>query len=154
MNANQKKAVMIVIIVVCLALAVSIAYKYEKETSGPTGIETIDPKDLIWVKCANEQCQAEYQMGMKAYFQYLQDHPPTSEQFVAMMKDPSPKSFPSLPCKECEQQTIYRAEKCEKCELVFIRGSVRHDFADRCAACGYSKTEDLRRRRGKKEQTD
>jgi hypothetical protein len=155
---KQKKAVMIVIIIVCLALAVAIAYKkeadYKKETSGPTGIETIDPNDMIWVKCANKECEAESMMGKKAYFKYLQDHPPTPAQFITMMTDPNQMSIPGLPCEQCDQEKIYRAEKCEKCDLIFIRGSVRHDFADRCTACDYSKTEELRRqaRKAQKQQ--
>ncbi|UCF43290.1 MAG: hypothetical protein JSV99_12090 [Planctomycetota bacterium] len=157
--ANKKKLFMILIIIVCFALAAAITYKkdadYRKETAKRAGIETIDPNDLIWVKCTNTECNAEYETGKRAYFQYLQDNPPSPAQFTAMMQDPMKNPTPGLICNECEQETAYRAEKCEKCALVFVRGAVRHDFADRCTACSYSKTEDLRKKaRQAKEQPE
>ncbi len=148
--ANKKKLLMVVIIIVCFGLAAAITYKkdvdYKKETSRPAGIETIDPNELIWVKCTNPECNAEYQTGKRAYFKYLQDNPPSPEEFAALMQDPKKNPTPALICKECQQETVYRAEKCDNCGHVFLRGAVRHDFADRCTACGYSKTEDLRQK--------
>jgi ribosomal protein L37E len=148
--ANKKKLLMVVIIIICFALAAAITYKkdadYKKETSKPAGIETIDPNELIWVKCTNPECNAEYQTGKQAYFKYLQENPPSPEEFAALLQDPKKNPTAPLICKECGQETVYRAEKCENCGLVFIRGSVRHDFADRCTACGYSRTEDLRQK--------
>jgi hypothetical protein len=148
--ANKKKLLMVVIIIVCLILAAAITYKkdvdYKKETSQPSGIETIDPNELIWVKCTNPDCAAEYQTGKRAYFEFLQENPPSSEEFIAMMQDPNRSPTPALICEECGQETVYRAEKCDNCGNVFLRGSFRHDFADRCTACKYSKTEDLRQK--------
>jgi hypothetical protein len=150
MANKNKKLTMIAIIVVCLAAAAAITYKkdadYRQQSSEPAGIETIDPNDMLWVKCTNPDCEAEYQTGKRAYFQYLQDNQPPPDQFIAMMTDPNTRSVPGLVCNECTQETVYRAEKCDKCALVFVRGSVRHDFADRCTACQYSKTEDLRKK--------
>jgi hypothetical protein len=150
MPPASKKLIMIVIFVVCLALAVSIMYKkeadYKKETSGPTGIETIDPNDMIWVKCTNTDCQAEYQMGMRDYFQYLNDNLPSPGEFAAMLQDPNKNPTPPLPCTKCGEDSIYRAEKCENCGTVFLRGSFPQDFADRCTACNYSRTEDRRKK--------
>lgn len=94
--------------------------------------------EMIWVKCKNPDCGAEYQMGKREYFRYLQ-------------KNMDPAKFmqtPALPCNECGQESIYRAVKCAKCGKVFFYGAAgRGDFADRCSECGYSKTEDLRRLR-------
>jgi ssDNA-binding Zn-finger/Zn-ribbon topoisomerase 1 len=159
MTNKNKTLVMIAIIVVCLVSAAAITYKkdadYRQQTSKSAGIETIDPADMIWVKCVNPDCEAEYQTGKRAYFQYLQDHQPPPAQFMAMMRDPNVKSLPGLLCNECSEETAYRAEKCDKCDLVFLRGSVRHDFADRCTGCQYSKTEYLRKKaREVKEQTE
>jgi len=157
--ANKKKFFMVLIIIACFALAATITYKkdvdYKKEISKPSGIETIDPNELIWVKCTNTECNAEYQTGKRAYFEYLQANPPSPQEFAAMMQDPTKNPTPALICKECEQETVYRAEKCENCGLVFVRGAVRHDFADRCTACKYSRTEDLRKKaRRPKEQPE
>lgn len=143
MTNNKKKLVMIVIIVACVALAAAITYKknvdYEKE-SAPIGVESIKPTEMIWVMCTNPDCQGEYQTGKRAYFEYLQANPPTMEEFAAIMKDPNKPSTPAV-CDQCGEKTVFRAEKCDECGVVFRRGAVAHDFADRCTECGYSKTE-------------
>ena len=81
-------------------------------------------------------CKAAYQMGKRAYFKYIEEH-----------ADPMSPSAPALVCKKCGKESIYRAEKCEKCGLIFLRGTVPNDFADRCPKCKYSETEDVRKRR-------
>jgi ribosomal protein L37E len=143
MTDNKKKLVMIVVIVVCVALAAAITYKknvdYKKE-SGPTGVESIKPTEMIWVICTNRDCQAKYQTGKRAYFEYLQANPPTPEEFAAMIRDPN-KPSALVACDQCGQTTVLRAERCDDCGVVFRRGAVAHDFADRCTECGYSRTE-------------
>jgi len=88
-----------------------------------------------WVKCRNPQCGAEYQMNLKEYFEYMEEH-----------ADPGSLLPPPLVCKKCGQKSVYRAVKCEKCGFTFERGTVRADFADRCPKCGYSKVEEARKR--------
>lgn len=147
MTSDKKKLVMLGTIVVCFGLAVAItAYHRHKQGSRPRGIESIKRGDMIWVKCDNAECGAEYQMDKRDYFEYLEANPPTAEQFLAMMTDPNLKAATALVCKDCEQKSVYRGEKCEKCGLVFMRGTVRHDFADRCPECEYSKTEASRKK--------
>ncbi len=151
MTSDRKKVVMLLVVVVCFGLAAGITiYRDIKNKSQARGVETIDPTDLIWVKCDNAECEAEYQMGKRAYFEYLEEHRPTSEQFLAMLTDPNVKTATPLVCKQCGKESVYRAEKCVKCGLVFFRGTIRHDFADRCPGCGYSETEEKRKeaRRG------
>jgi ssDNA-binding Zn-finger/Zn-ribbon topoisomerase 1 len=143
MADNKKKLVMIVIIVACVALAAAITFKKNvdyKKGSGRTGVESIKPTEIIWVICANPDCQAKYQTGKRAYFEYLEAHPPTMEEFAAIMKDPDKPSTPAA-CDQCGEKTLFRAEKCDDCGVVFRRGAVAHDFADRCTECGYSRTE-------------
>jgi len=157
MTSDKKKVAMLVIIVVCFALAGGITiYRDFKKKSVASGIETINPKEMIWVKCDNAECEAEYQTGKRDYFEYLEAHRPTAEQFVAMMTDPNIKTATPLLCKECGQKSVYRAEKCDKCGLVFFRGTIRHDFADRCPGCGHSTTEEKRKaaRRGPTETSE
>jgi predicted Zn-ribbon and HTH transcriptional regulator len=104
----------------------------------------IDDQDAMWVKCKNDNCEAAYQIGMKYYFRYLGKH-----------QDPMSMKPANLVCKKCGKESIYRAEKCDKCGLVFKRGAVPHDFADRCPTCKYSGTEDRRKRaREAKRQTE
>lgn len=146
MTSDKKKLAMLGIIVVCFGLAVGITvYRRHKEGSVPRGIESIKRGDMTWVKCDNAACEAEYQMDKRDYFEYLEANPPTAEQFVAMMTDPNLKGATPLVCKSCGQKSVYRGEKCDKCGLVFMRGTVRHDFADRCPECGHSRTEEKRK---------
>jgi len=99
-----------------------------------SGIEQLKRGVLYWVKCTNPECEHEWQMDRKDYFMYLRDH-----------QDPMVLAAPAIACPKCSEASGYRAEKCEKCGTMFLRGSVPHDFADRCPECGHSRTEVLRR---------
>lgn len=99
-----------------------------------SGIEQLKRGVLYWVKCTNPECEHEWQMDRKDYFMYLRDH-----------QDPMVLAAPAIACPKCSEASGYRSEKCEKCETMFLRGSVPHDFADRCPECGHSRTEVLRR---------
>ncbi|UCF43815.1 MAG: hypothetical protein JSV99_02500, partial [Planctomycetota bacterium] len=103
-----------------------------------------DDQDAMWVKCKIKDCTAAYQISKKYYYGYLRKN-----------QDPMSMKPANLVCKKCGKESIYRAEKCDKCGLVFKRGSVPHDFADRCPTCKYSETEEKRRRaREAKRQTE
>jgi hypothetical protein len=142
MEDSKKKLIMAWIIVVCLVLAGVITFATFPRRTG--GIESIKRSEMMWVKCTNPACEAEYQMGIRDYFEYLAAHPPTPEQFTARMGDPNMKFLIPLVCRNCGEEGVYPAEKCEKCGIVFVRCSVPSDFADRCPECNYSKTEVLR----------
>ncbi|MHC4571934.1 MAG: hypothetical protein ACYS0C_07660 [Planctomycetota bacterium] len=148
MEDSKKKLIMAWIIVLCLVLAGVITFATFPRRTG--GIESIKRGEMIWVKCMNPECEAEYQMGLRDYFEYLKAHPPTPEQFRARMADPNMKFLIPLVCKDCEEESVNPAVKCEKCGIVFLRGSVPSDFADRCPECSYSKTESLRKEAGKR----
>jgi hypothetical protein len=127
---------MIGVIVVCLAGALLITFGLPGGDSG--GIDDIPEGEMIWIKCNNPSCKAEYQMGKKAYFEYIQEN-----------MNPMAMVAPPVVCKECGEQSGLRAEKClnPDCGVVFFRGSVPNDFADRCPECGRSETEESRKRR-------
>jgi hypothetical protein len=115
----------------------------QQQQGGPssprsTGIESIPETDMIWVKCKNSDCKAAYQMSKRAYFKYIQEN-----------IEPMAMVAPPLVCEKCAKKSIYRAEKCvnQDCGIVFLRGSVPNDFADRCPACGNSSIEEQRKRR-------
>jgi hypothetical protein len=124
----------IIVIVVCFVAAAGI-YWWNRSRSGPGGIESIPAGDLIWVKCNNPNCKAEYQMEKRAYHQQMEEK---LQGKVALQAPP-------LVCKQCGKESLYRAVKCEKCGLVFFYESVPNDFADRCPECGYSKKEEQRK---------
>ena len=135
----MKNTIYVVIIVACLLLACFIAYKFIFKSAGSgSGIESISSEETTWVKCANKECGAEYQMGLKEY-----------HQTVEASLDPMSMTTPPIVCKECDEPSIYRAEKCESasCGIVFFSGAVRGDYQDRCPECGISATEESRKAR-------
>jgi hypothetical protein len=132
MEDSKKKPIMIGVIVVCLALAGGITYMSRAKDSG--GIESLKRGTMVWLKCRNPGCETEYEMDMKDYFLYLKEH-----------QDPMSMAAPAIVCRDCSEESVYRAEKCDKCGLVFERGTVPNDFADRCPECKHSKTEQKRK---------
>jgi len=98
-------------------------------------VKSSKPSVMYWVKCSNSDCEHGWQMDRTDYFVYLKEH-----------QDPASMEPPAIVCPECGKESGFRAEKCDKCGLVFKRGSVPHDFADRCPSCSFSETEDRRRR--------
>ncbi len=117
-----------------------IRQKQQKKPNSPgsSAIESIPETDLTWVKCANPDCKAAYQMGKRAYFKYIEEH-----------ADPMSPTAPPIVCEKCGEQSVFRAEKCMNpdCGHVFFRGTIPNDFADRCPKCGYSETEERRKQR-------
>jgi len=133
MEVSKKKPIMIGVIVMCLVLAVVITLATRREESGLDSLKY--GEEMYWIKCRSPKCEHAWQMDRKDYFKYLQDH-----------QDPMSMAAPAIVCPECGEESGYRAEKCPKCGLVFERGSVPHDFADRCPECDYSKTEEERKK--------
>jgi len=135
MEDSKKKPIMVGVIVVCLALAAVITIS--RHTGGGDSMESISDDAMIWVKCNNPACKAEYQMGKKDYFRYIEEN-----------IDPRAESVPPLICTECGKPSAYRAEKCGNpdCGIIFFRGIVPNELADRCPECGYSATEESRKR--------
>ena len=133
MEDSMKKTIMLGVIVACLVVAGAITIK----TTRRKGADLSPYKDeMTWVKCRNEGCGAEYQMNLKEYFEFREEN-----------IDPRTLAPPPLTCKKCEEPSVYRAEKCANCGLVFERSSVPRDFADRCPKCSYSQTEVNRKKK-------
>lgn len=130
MEDSKKKIVMAGVIIASLFLAIGITFL---TSSKDDGVNSIKSGQIIWVKCKNQDCAAEYQVDKREYLKHLEEH-----------GDPMAPEPPV--CKQCGKKSIYRAEKCEQCGLIFFVGSVPKDFADRCPQCGYSRTEELRRK--------
>lgn len=131
MEASKKKPIMIAIIVACIGAAGAITYI---TSSGGGGIETVERGEMMWVKCNNPACGAEYEIDKKDYLEYVREHQ-------------EGLSTPPLVCKECGEESVYRAVKCEKCGTIFFFASVQDaKFKDTCPECSYSKTEDIRKK--------
>jgi predicted RNA-binding Zn-ribbon protein involved in translation (DUF1610 family) len=131
MEEGKKKIIKIVVVVACLVAAGIITYA-TRSGSSSSGIDSIERGEMIWLKCRNPKCENEWQLDKKDYLVYLKEH-----------ATPGMMTAPPVVCPKCSEESAYRAEKCEKCGLVFERGTVPNDFADRCPKCGYSKAESL-----------
>ncbi len=136
MEESKKKPIMIGVIIVCLALTVLIIIG--RGLGGGGGVDDIPEGNMIWAKCNNPSCEAEYQTSEKEYHKYMLEH-----------YDVMAPTAPPMVCKECGEQSVYRAEKCTNpdCGIVFFRNSVPNDHADRCPECGRSETEESRKAR-------
>ncbi|MHC4165469.1 MAG: hypothetical protein ACYSWQ_00765 [Planctomycetota bacterium] len=133
MKESRKKLIKIVTIVVCLALAGIALLKHFK--GGPRGLASIPRGDVVWVKCGDSQCGAEYQMNRREFLEKVEERSAGG----------SPGSAPPVACKECQKLSARRAVKCEKCGHMFFYGANRNDFPDRCPECGHSERESRRK---------
>jgi predicted RNA-binding Zn-ribbon protein involved in translation (DUF1610 family) len=119
----------------CLAAAGAITFKVRSKGGG---IPKHFAKEKTWVKCRNPECGAEYQITKKEFFKYQEAH-----------TDSTMMAAPLMPCRECGEESMARAVKCEKCGTVFEMYWKPFDFEDRCPKpeCGYSKIEEVRKAR-------
>jgi len=120
---------MIVLVVICLAAAGIITWKTR---SG--GGSVLKGDTLMWVKCNNPDCSAEYQITQKEYLDLIREN-----------AIPGFATAPAMTCKKCGEKSAFAAIKCEKCGTVFIRGTVEGPFEDKCPKCGYSTIEETRK---------
>jgi phage FluMu protein Com len=125
MEENAKKTLMIVVAVACLAAAGIIAYK----TMGG-GTTAGQPTSKIWVKCNNPKCGYEYQITAKEYTDFMMSHG-GPRQFIMSGAVP-------MKCPKCNEDSVFKAMKCEKCGKVFFPGTVEGKPEDTCPSCGYS----------------
>ncbi len=124
MEDSKKKSVMIAIILGCVVLAVGVTIMTRSEKGG---LEGIDKDAMLWVKCGNDACGAEYERNQQAFYQEGEDR-----------INPLVKGIPPGICKECGEQSIFKANECIKCGEVFFSGAADGTFPDECPDCGYS----------------
>lgn len=129
MEEGTKKAVMVIIVVVCLTAAGVITYMTR---SG--GGSVLRPGTMIWVKCNNPDCAAEYEIDQKDYLDFIREN-----------AIPGFATVPPMKCEQCGEDSVFRAVKCEECGKVFFPGTVEGSYQDKCPDCGYSKLESRRR---------
>lgn len=131
----MKNTIYVVVIALCLILAIVIFVK--SRSKGPSGIDSIQAGEMVWVMCNNPDCKAIYQMEKKDY--YLEIEEKTRKNPLA--------SRLAINCKQCGEESAFRAYKCEKCGQFFFQGAVSGDLEDRCPECGYSQMEAERKAR-------
>jgi len=133
MEDSMKKPIMIVVIVACLGVAGLVLFKGGGSDGGPGSIPA---GDMMWVKCNNKACNAEYEMSKRTYYEELAANVNPNP----MATGPTP-----VPCKECGKKSLFAAVKCANpdCGFVFIEGSAGpDDYGDRCPKCGQSAVEE------------
>jgi len=138
MEDSMKKPIMIVVIVVCLGVAGLVLFS---GGGSDGGVGSIPEGDVMWVKCNNKACNAEYEMSKREYYKELEAN-----------VNPNPMATGPTPitCKECGKKSLFAAVKCQNpdCGVVFIEGSAGpDDYSDRCPKCGQSAVEERMKRR-------
>ena len=129
----EKKQIQVLIVVVCIALAIGITIftNLGGSSSGGGGNKTMQ------LLCVNEDCLATYEVTREEFRELI-----TASGQMPMMPGMGQMS---LICKECDEETAYIAEVCEKCETVFLPDYESAEDFDRCPECGYSRYEESRK---------
>jgi phage FluMu protein Com len=125
MEENAKKILLIVVAVACIAAAGIIMHK----TMGGGTIAS-QPTNKMWVKCNNPKCGNEYQISAKEYTDFMMNNG-GPRQFIMSGAVP-------MKCPKCNEDSVFKAMKCEKCGKVFFPGTVEGKAEDTCPGCGYS----------------
>ena len=107
--------------------------------SGSEGLKGIPEDEMQWVTCRNKDCGTNYEMQKRKYYGQLDEIQKQSKEMLLLT--------PPLICEKCGKESLYKAFKCLKCELVFEGPIKRGDYEDRCPKCAYSDSE--RRRKEK-----
>ena len=137
MEESKKKPVMIGVIVGCLVLAGAITY-FTRSGGGGGIPEEFGQKSTLML-CRNPDCENSWEMNLKEYYEMV-------EKF--RIENPTLMADPAAICPKCGEESGYQAVKCEKCGLVFEKGSSGpRDFEDRCPKCKFSKIEQQRAER-------
>jgi hypothetical protein len=129
MEENAKKTLLIVVAVACLAAAGIIVYKTMGGGAGPS-----QPTGKVWVKCNNPKCNNEYEITAKEYSDFVMQNG-GYRQF--MMSGAVP-----MKCPKCNEDSVFKAVKCEKCGKVFFPETIEGKAEDTCPGCGYSPSEE------------
>ena len=130
----DKKKIILIALACCLLLVAGIIWVARSENL--TGIPDLKGK-MTWVKCSNTDCGISYEMSLQDYYRLVDKK----------QREAGIGSVLPIACKKCGKESIFEAVKCEKCQAVFffVFGNVE-DYADRCPECGFSKSEDERKK--------
>jgi len=114
MEDSKRKQVLTVVIIACLVLAGLITYVTSR--SGNPGLEAFKGQTQ-WVKCANQNCGAVYELDKKKYLELIQEEARKNVDATG----PLP-----ITCEKCGELSVFRAVKCEKCGEVFFYGIMNY----------------------------
>lgn len=126
MESNKVK---MIIIILALGGAVLIGlWAYKTRSGNIADIKSVPEGETVWVKCSNPACGATYEMGLKEYYQKV-------EEKVAF------RTIPPIDCEKCGEESVYKAIKCKNCGEVFFPYEGSKDIEDKCPKCGFSETD-------------
>lgn len=130
MEENVKKTLLIVVSIACIAVASIFIYKttFGGNAGGGGGVT-----GKTWIKCNNPKCNNEYQIDAKTYNEFVMNNG-GPRQFLMSGAVP-------MKCPKCNEDSSFKAMKCEKCSKVFFPGAVEGKAEDTCPGCGYSPAE-------------
>jgi hypothetical protein len=128
MEQSMKKPVMVAVIVICLISAGVITFMTLGKGDAPPAYLA---DETTWVKCRKPDCEAFYEINLRDYHVHVQ------KQHNWQVDE-----APPMTCTKCDEPSVYRAIKCQNCELVFEMGSIPATYNDRCPKCRYSKLEE------------
>ncbi len=131
MDDDKKRIVMIVLAVSCLAVAGGIIY-FTQFSGGGTGYAS---NETIYLKCFNKSCGEIKETTSKELYEGIDSEPSSPMQVGPMRFD----------CPKCGKKSMFIAEKCPKCETLFVLTPMATgDYPDRCLNpdCKYSAMEE------------
>lgn len=134
MDDDKKRIVKIVLAVGCLALAGVITF-YQFGGGGGTGSMS---DRLIYLKCLNKSCDHVEETNTKEFSKILEQN----QGPLGMGMEMGPMRFD---CLKCGKKSMVTAEKCPKCDTVFVQNPMAtKDYPDRCPNpdCKYSDMEE------------
>ena len=132
MDEQAKKYLVIGLTVVCLSVAGTLFYRSffgGSSTGGNTGDRQIA---LMCASCGG------FEVSIDEFREIMSQQGPD---LMMMM----PGQAAAMECPKCGKKSCYQAQKCKKCQNIFVFGQARDkNYPDRCPKCGFSYIEDRR----------
>jgi DNA-directed RNA polymerase subunit M/transcription elongation factor TFIIS len=130
MDEEIKKKVAIGIAIGCIAVAAAITIITSR--GGSDGSKTVGQIQFL---CVNPQCGNAFESNGEEINKQKGEG-------ISMA------DMPPVKCPKCGQDSAYAAIKCEKCGNIFIPNYDDPKEYDKCPKCGYSKDEQLKKKKG------
>ena len=125
MDEDKAKQVKVIISVACIVIAIVVFFVFNKPGGSKIDINT---KYLL---CTNEECGASQKLTKEEFHDLLtQAGNPRGVMDFAFL------------CSECGEEAAYKANRCPKCQTIFLYDFETSNYRDKCPECGYSKAEE------------
>jgi len=127
MDEDKARLVKIIFSIACVVIAVTLFFVLNKPLGGGAGGD----RNTKYLLCTNEECGASQKLTKDEYYDLL-------------VQAGSPRMVMNMAfiCSTCGEETAYKADKCIKCQTIFLQDLETDDYSDRCPDCGHSKEEE------------